>query len=125
MDNALAGENTAEAPCPCSLHGRIDHGIRRSASQGFNAAMFDATAHQFAADLDPDTLRAMLTIDGGEKIDPAAIEAIPSSSQGPSGESYVWPGVWVLLGVEVAFIVFAIIRRLRLARRIEREVPHG
>ncbi len=121
VDDALAGENTAEAPCPCSLHGRIDHGIRRSASQGFNAAMFDVTAHQFAADLDPDTLRAMLTIDGGETIDPAAIEAIPSSS----GGSYVWPGVWVLLGVELAFIVFAIIRRVRLARRIERGVAHG
>ncbi len=111
-------------PRRIAVHGRGDRGVRRR-QVGASIPRCWTRALYAAADVDRETLRAPLTIDGGEKIDPAAIEAIPSSSQGPSGESYVWPGVWVLLGVEVAFIVFAIIRRLRLARRIEREVPHG
>jgi hypothetical protein len=73
--------------------------------------MFDASVHRFAADLDVKTLQSLLTFDGGERVDP---NEIPSSS---AGGEHVWPGVWVLLGAEGAFIVFAIIRRVRMARR--------
>ena len=118
MEDILAGENTAEAPCPCSRHGRTDRGMWRSAADCFHAAMFDASVHRVAANLDAETLQALLTIDGGETVD---LDAIPTSS----GDFHVWPGFWVLLAAEVAFIGFAIVRRIRLARRLRREVQHG
>jgi hypothetical protein len=118
MGDIVAGENTAEAPCPCSRHGWSDRGILRSPADGFHAAMFDATVHPFAANLDVETLRALVTIDGSDRID---LDAIPSSS----GDSYIWPGFWVLLAAEIAFVAAAIARHLRIAARTRREVTDG
>jgi hypothetical protein len=114
VEDILAGKNTAEAPCACSNHGRSERGAWRSPGC-FLAAMQDGSVRPISAELDTETLRALLTIDGGEEIDHLR----------SSGDEYLWPGVWVLLGAEVAFIALAIARRLRIARHKPREVPPG
>ncbi len=119
MEDILAGENTAESPCPCSRHHQNDHGLWRSkGSVLFMVANFDASVHPVSSRIDAASLRGMLTIDGGDSFE-------PDSMVRPSGGAYLWPGFWVLLAAEIAFVTFAIVRRLRIARRMRREVPHG
>jgi hypothetical protein len=116
MEDIAAGKNTAGAPCPCSLHGRSDHGVWRSSSHLLMAAMFDARVRSFPANLDAATLQALLTIDGGEQMNLDDIPPIGGSN------TYYWVGVWVLLGAELALILFAIVRRVRIARRMRTQV---
>jgi len=71
----------------------------------FHCATHDAKVHRIRADVDPETLRAMLTLDGGEEVDWSDLN-VPR----------LWPGVWVLAGIEVVFVALAIVRRIRLAR---------
>jgi hypothetical protein len=116
VEDMLAGKNTADAPCACASHGRKDHGMWRSAG-GFQCAMFDGSVRYIAAGIDPATLRAFLTIDGAEPS-----EAYDFSL---TQVEHLWPGTWVLLGAEVAFLIFAITRRVLIARRRRWEAPHG
>jgi hypothetical protein len=111
VEDILAGDNTAQAPCPCSYHGRQDRGVWRSEGHMYLGAWFDASVGRLPTRLDRQSLQAILTIDGGERVDRDALAE-------PTGAAYVWPGFWVLLAAEIAFVAAAIARRLRLARRL-------
>jgi hypothetical protein len=80
----------------------------------FHAAMANADVIAVRSDADENALRALLTIGNDKRVNWDDIVARP----------YVWPGVWVLLAAEAAFVCFAIARRAILARRLrKRFVP--
>jgi hypothetical protein len=108
VQDILAGNNTAEAPCACSRHGRSDRGMWRS-SGGFNAVLCDGYVKHLPANIDPALMRALMTIDGGE---PLEIDALNLTV-----DEHFWPGTWVLLAAELAFLAAAITRRVRSARK--------
>jgi hypothetical protein len=100
----------ADAP-PCHHRGE-DGGVWRKAPY-FNCAMAESfRGWGIRDDIAPQTLKDLLTIDGGEKVDWYDL--------GP--KQHLWSGVWVLLGAEVVFIVCAIIRRVPIARRMRSDV---
>jgi hypothetical protein len=118
VEDVLAGKNTVETPCPCSRHGGSDHGMWRGEPYLFNAAMFDGAATALPAKLDAETLKALLTIDGGE----------PTGADRGNFDVYrehLWPGFWVLLAAEIVFVALAVVRRVRIGRRMRSEVQHG
>ncbi len=61
-----------------------------------------------------------MTIDGGERVEIEDLHVTDSHEP-----ARFWPGFWVLLAAEAAFVGLAITRRLLMARRIQREVHHG
>jgi hypothetical protein len=74
----------------------------------FMVAMHDASRRPLPADIDADTLRALLSIDGGEQVE------LPDFDKRPKR---LRPEFVALVSLTAAFVVLAILRRLRTARK--------
>src|SRR5262249_23626987 len=99
---------------PC--HGSGDETGAWRRTPYFNVAF----AHSFSGwairdDVRPQTLKDLLTIDGGEADH--RFDLWP--------EKHMGPGVGVLWGAEAVSVAFAIIRRARIAGRLLRESRKG
>jgi hypothetical protein len=115
VEDLVTGKHPAVAPGSFLIHHGGGDGRAWRGHPCFHCATQVGTVHAIRADIDKDSLRALLTIDGGEAVD---LEAF-------SGYARLWPGVGILLAAEVVFLIFAIARRVRIARRTPREVRLG
>jgi hypothetical protein len=107
----LQGSNAGPGPSASSHHSH--KGVITRDEGWFHVAMHDASIRRLPQDIDRETLRALLTIDGGETV-----FHIPKAGE------RVRPEFWVLISLTVAFVVLTIVRRMRLARRM-REGERG
>jgi type II secretory pathway pseudopilin PulG len=115
VEDLLTGKHPAPSPGAFLVHHGGGDGKAWRGHPCFHCAMDDGSVQAIRLDVGKDALHALLTIDGGEAVD---LESL-------SGMARLWPGVWVLLAAEVAFLAFAITRRVRIARRVRQEAQHG
>jgi hypothetical protein len=104
IDEVVGGDDP-QSRAASSYH-RYESAIWRT-DGWFHVALYDCSIRPLHRDIDADTLRALLTIDRGGKAELLYFEPIKR----------LRPEFVTLVSLTAAFVVLAIIRRLRMARR--------
>jgi hypothetical protein len=108
LEELLAGAAAGGAPAASSHHFHDDPIWRFSGA--LMVAMHDARVDPLPKDIDAETLRALLTINGGEQVN------LPVNWM--DERRRFRPEFVILVSITLAFVVLAILRRVRLARRM-------
>jgi hypothetical protein len=103
----VIGSRQSQSGRPASSNHRVDDHIWRS-GYWFHVALVDASIRPIPDDIDSEVLRALLTMNGGEQVD------IPYFTS----PKRLRPEFVVLVSLTFAFVVLAILRRVRLARQL-------